>query len=298
MTGHSKIAIWAKQTRANFLFLSILLVLIGAAAAHLDGTTQVLRALLAAVGVVLAHVSVNLFNEYSDYLTGIDANTKKTPFSGGSGTLQQGLNKPGTVKKAAIGSLFIAFLIGLYLAAVSTWYLLIPMVLGGVASVFYTSHLAKWALGELAAGLCLGTLVVIGTYIAITGTLTWPVVVLSVPPGILTAELLFLNEFPDMEADMQGGRKHLVIRLGKARASILYSAALALTYAVIGTALILHMLPAWCGLAFLTLPLAAKAGFTAVKHHDNFEKMIPAQGANVITVLATDLLLAIGLFLA
>jgi 1,4-dihydroxy-2-naphthoate octaprenyltransferase len=44
-------------------------------------------------GVVLAHISVNLFNEYSDYKTGIDFNTHRSPFSGGSGMIVSGKTK-------------------------------------------------------------------------------------------------------------------------------------------------------------------------------------------------------------
>jgi len=73
----SAAAIWAAQTRANFLVLSVLLVLLGAAAAYLDGHVHVLHTVLCAVGVVLAHAAVNLFNEHSDFLTGIDARTMR-----------------------------------------------------------------------------------------------------------------------------------------------------------------------------------------------------------------------------
>jgi len=134
--------VWAAQTRANFLLLSVLLVLIGTAAAWLGGVFEPLRAALIAVGVVLAHVSVNLLNEHSDHRTGIDASTRRTPFSGGSGTLQAGHTTPAAVLGAAGATLLAALAIGLYLVWSSGWPLLAFIVCGGLATVFYTSHLA------------------------------------------------------------------------------------------------------------------------------------------------------------
>jgi 1,4-dihydroxy-2-naphthoate octaprenyltransferase len=176
--------------------------------------------------------------------------------------------------------------------------LLVLIVLGGLASVLYTTHLAKWALGELAAGLCLGTLVVIGTYYVLAQTVTLPLVVLALPPGLLTAQLLFLNEFPDADADRAGGRRHLVIRLGRRRAAVLYAAVMVLTYAVIVAGAATRLLPLWTLLGLLTAPLAAKASLTALKYHGDTPKLVPALGANVMTVLGTDLALAVALFLA
>ncbi len=290
--------IWAAQVRAPFLILSVLLVLIGAGAAAADGVFDLLRVLLCVLGTVLAHVGVNLFNEVSDHTTGIDDNTRRTPFSGGSGTLQAGLTSRRAVSTAAWTSSAAALLIGLYLCTVSGWALSALIAGGAVASLFYTSHLARWSLGELAAGTTLGTFVVLGTYYAQAATLTTSVILLSIPPGVLTALLLLLNEFPDAEADRAGGRRHLVILLGHRGAAILYSVLLASTYAFIVAGAAVGWFPPTLLLALLTLPLAWKAASTALKHGSEHEPMLPALGANVGLVLGTDLMLAAGMFLA
>ena len=233
MTTQPLIKTWAMQIRAPFLLLAALLVLIGGAAAHAAGAFDPLRFLLALVGTVLAHVSVNLFNEHSDHRTRIDEHTTKTPFSGGSGMMQQGHTSPRAVLLVASTTLLVAFVIGVYLASVSSWWLLAFVIPGALATVLYTSHLAKVLMGELAAGLTLGTFVVLGTYFSMTGTLALPVVLASVTPGILTALLLLLNEFPDMEADQAGGRYHLVIALGRRKAALVYTGFLMAGYLLI-----------------------------------------------------------------
>jgi 1,4-dihydroxy-2-naphthoate octaprenyltransferase len=171
------------------------------------------------------------------------------------------------------------------------------VIAGGLAALLYTSHLSRWGLGEITAGVCLGSLVVVGTYFTLAGAVTREVVLISVPPGILTALLLLLNEFPDVQADRLGGRRHLVILLGWRGAAIVYTLALALSYAVLISGAIRHWFPPTVMLACLTLPLSAKAAITALRYGDRLEKMVPALGANVAVVLGTDLLVAVGLIL-
>lgn len=274
-----------KTIRAPFLILSVALVAIGVTAAYRDGYHDWFIAGLLLAGVVLAHISVNLFNELSDYQTGIDEKTGRTPFSGGSGALQSGQVAAKTVKISAYSTLVSAFVIGIYFMFRAGWPIIVFMLIGFVAIRFYTSHLTRWALGELFAGLALGSCVVLGVYYALTGHLTQSVILLSIPPGILTMLLLLLNEIPDAAADKAGGRCHLVILLGKKNSIYLYMFGLIIVYALI---LALHIF-----LALITIPLAVLAGITALKNIDQ-PKFQLAQALNVAVVIITDLLLTVG----
>jgi 1,4-dihydroxy-2-naphthoate polyprenyltransferase len=310
MKSPSKLIVWLKQTRANFLFLAIFLNAIGVglaykyvpAAVHLQLTDIVFIIL----GTIAAHASVNLFNEYSDYRTGIDFHTKRTPFNGGSGMLVQGLTRPATVLGAAIGTLLFASAVGLYYSFTSHWLLLLIIGVGAASILGYTELLAKYLLGELFAGLSLGSLVVIGTFVALTGSSSLPVNMLippevwllSIPPGILTALLLLLNEFPDLEADQQGGRNHLLIRFGRNNGAYIYSAGAMLTYIIILLLPLLGISSYWIYIALLPLPLVIMNIRTTLKYNNDLSKFVPALGGNVITVLLTDMLLAGSLALA
>ncbi|MFA6471486.1 MAG: prenyltransferase [Candidatus Latescibacterota bacterium] len=289
--------IWLRETRANFLILSVLLTAIGGSAAWHDGSFSISLFILTAIGVVAAHTGVNLFNEYSDWRTGIDEHTIKTPFSGGSGTLQEGLLKPRKVLIAAWASLLFAFIIGLGLAWHSGWIILVFMAFGGLTAVFYSDYLARWALGELSSGITLGSMVAAGAYYVQTGTITSGIIWASISPGILTALLLFLNEFPDADADLAGGRKHLVIVLGKRRAAVLYAFSLLVVYFVIIAGIVTGNIPKGLYLGLLTFPLALIAAYRTLRYHSDTPRLIPVQGLNVIIVLVTDLLMAIGFIL-
>ncbi len=124
-----------------------------------------------------------------------------------------------------------------------------------------------------------------------------PAIVASIPSGILVHNLLLLNEFPDTEADKKAGRKTLPITAGKTKASIVYSALMILVYVWITVAVVTRVMPAFCLIAWLTLPLAIKAIQGALKY-DDASKLMPAMGNNVLVVLLTQLLLGIGYILA
>ena len=288
-----KLKLWFLETRPQFLLLSVVLVLVGTAVALHDGYFDWLKFVLTFFGLLLAHLSVNVLNDYFDCKSGIDFETQKTPFSGGSGILTDGLLKPESVYKFGVGCLAIALLIGIYLTLISGWQLLPPIILGGLIAYFYTSYLTRWPIGEFSAGLGMGTLPVLGTYFIQTGSYNLEAFVVSLPPGFLTANLLLLNEFPDAEPDKKGGRRNLVITLGRRKASRLYAALMAMTYLCIVVGVVARLMPAVTLIALASIAFAATAVSKAFKHHDNLQQLIPALRANVITVLGTDALLAL-----
>jgi 1,4-dihydroxy-2-naphthoate octaprenyltransferase len=292
-----RLKIWLLETRPQFLLLSVVLVLLGTATSFHHGDFHWLRFVLATLGLVLAHASVNILNDYFDYKSGIDLETTQTPFSGGSGILPKGLLEPQSVYRFGLGCLLAALLIGIYLTVVSGWQLLPLVIVGGVVIYFYTSYLTKWLVGEIWAGLGLGTLPVLGAYFVQTGSYSLEALVVSLAPGFLTANLLLLNEFPDFEADKMGGRYQIVIALGKRKACHLYAGLMAITYLCIIAAVVCKLAPPLTLLGLLSAPFALKAIGTTYKNHNDFQKMIPALGANVITVLSTSALLALGYFL-
>ena len=308
MSGPNGIKVWLAQSRANFLILAVLLVAIGlvyAAKYNFGGDFNPFHAVLLILGVVAAHMSVNLLNEYSDYNTRIDFNTIQTPFSGGSKMLIDGHTKPKSVLAAGLGALLMSLGIGLYFTLISHWSIIFFVIIGGLTIMFYTNFLAKILMGEIFAGLTLGTMVVLGTYIAMVANpsmsfgeiIPQEVWLISIPPGILTSLLLLLNEFPDAEMDREGGRNHLVIKFGKKVAAYIYAFGLLVTFGTIVILPIAGISSYWLYLALLPLPIAFKAGMTAIRHGDDMQKLVPSMGMNVMVVLGTDLLVAVSVLI-
>lgn len=299
--------IWLQQIRANFLVLAVFLALIGIGLAYryAPAGSEITggEIILVILGVVLAHTSVNLFNEYSDFRTGIDLNTRRTPFSGGSGMLSGGMTSPGHVLVAAILTLVAASVIGIWFLLRSHWVLLPIIAISAFTIVSYTNLLARLGLGELMSGVTLGSMVVVGTFVALAGNPGQPLIIpyevwlISVPPGILTALLLLLNEFPDVEADRLGGRRHLLIRFGRQFGSRIYAFSMALVFIIILILPLAGISSFWIYLALLPAPLAFNSVKTALVKYNDTVSLIPAMGGNVLVVLLIDLMLACSLFI-
>ena len=208
------------ETRPQFLTLSVVLAFLGNSIAWYSGSFSLGVAIIAFIGLVLAHISVNTLNDYFDYKSGVDLATNRTPFSGGSGILPSALLGTRDVLWLGLGSFIIAAAIGVYFVITTGWLLLPILALGGICIILYTPFILKKHWPEWSPGLGLGILPVLGTYFVETGTYTWPLLVAAVPSGILVHNLLLLNEFPDVEADSTASRKTLPIVMGKEKASI------------------------------------------------------------------------------
>jgi 1,4-dihydroxy-2-naphthoate octaprenyltransferase len=286
-------------TRANFLPLTIVIVLAGIAAAFYSHRTFLpLDAALVMVGALLTHASVNAFNNYFDYRSKIDAKTPKTPFSGGVDVLVKGNMKPSEALTVSIFCLICAALIGIIFLA-RLFSVLLPLVVyGAVIIVLYTPVLSRVpALSEIVAGSGFG-LMGLGVYATQAGVIDAPGIAILVPITILVALLLFLNEFPDAEVDKAGGRRHIVILLGRRGSAWLYVAGQAATYASIILAVVIGAAPIPVLVSLLSLPIAYKAGRITLRNYNRTPNLIPALGLNVIFILSTISLMACGFAVA
>ncbi len=157
----------------------------------------------------------------------------------------------------------------------------------GIACAFFYHagplRLAYRGWGESAVALCYGPLIATGTNLVQRGRISMDVVLASLPLGLLIAAFLWINQFPDYRADRAAGKRNLVVRLGRERAStgfaLLVAAALLLGLGLPG--LRLGMLAA--------LPLQAAVRRVLTRPRDP-ARLVPAQA----WTLAGFLLYAIG----
>jgi len=285
--------------RVPFLILAPACVLLGVATAFFaSGMFHPWYAILAFIGGIAAHISVNALNEYFDFKSGLDLKTQRTPFSGGSGTLPAKPEMAHTALIIGLVSLAVAGLIGLYFTAVQGWGLLPLGLLGLVVIYVYTIWLTRLPILCLVApGLGFGTLMVMGSHFAQNGSYTLASFVASLVPFFLVSNLLLLNQFPDVEADQSIGRKHFPIIAGRKVSSYIYTAFNAAAYLAILLGVIFKVLPVWSLLGLLTLVLAAPASLGAIRNANDLPKLAPAMGQNVLINILTPVLVAIGLFI-
>ena len=293
----SRLSGYLKIARGPFLLLPVTLIAAGAAAAAWEGHFDLRSTALAFVGLLALHIAVNVFNELSDLRTGVDFHTRRTPFSGGSGTLVAGLLTPAEARGFAIVTAAIGLAIGIHFYTRVGWPMLPLMALGALAVVGYTDALTRIGLGEVFAGLGLGALPVWGTGLVQGG---WPgatVLAASVPAFFMTFNLLLLNEFPDVAADRIGKRRHLIILFGRRVAALIYAAAALAVPVAVAVAVALRALPPLSLLAALPSLLLVAPLRWAFSSPES-EVPLPALGANVAWNLATNTALAATLALA
>lgn len=285
--------------RVPFLILAPACAVLGISTVDLSGAAvrwwDVLLILSAAI---LGHISVNAFNEIDDFRTGLDDRTRRTPFSGGSGTLQAHPELLNVARAIAWGSLFLASAIGAWYIRQSGPVVAVIGLVGVVTVLGYTSFFVySPVLCLISPGIGFGPVMVLGAHAALTGSVNLTAVLASLIPFFTVSNLLFLNQFPDVEADRAVGRRHIPILWGRKRSVWLYGIMHLAAFGVIAVATILGIFPPWSWLGVIPLPLAVMSTVTAARYADDFEGRLPALAQNVLVNLLTPTLLAVGIWI-
>ena len=248
------------------------------------------------LGALAAHISVNMLNEYYDYKTGLDLQTQRTAFSGGSGTLPTSPELAESVFFCGLLCLVFTALIGLYFLWAIGWGLL-PVGLSGMLLVyFYSSQITRRPLlCLLAPGLGFGPFMILGAYYILIGHYSFAVLMTSFIMLFVASNLLLLNQFPDLEPDRAAGRLHLPILVGRKNAALVYVLFLVMAYVLLLLSVYLKLLPIYSLLGMFTLFLGIPAAIFVLRFYDNMARLMPALALNVALTLSLPVLISIGL---
>ena len=286
-----------RAVRVRFLLSSVIAVALGGVVSfHTAGTASPADILLIAAGVLALHASVDLLNDYRDYVRGIDKGTARTKMSGGSGVLPEGLLRPEAVNRAGILCLCAGASIGAYY--IYTHGIIIGIILGfAVASIyFYSTRIVDWGLGEFFVGVK-GALIVLGTYYIQAGHLGPEAALAGAATGSLSALVLFIASFPDHDADKAGGRRTLVIRCGLQRAARLYWLFPGIFVAVVSAGFLAGYFPIHTTISLAALPLAVRAGSGLARRWRHPDRLFPDMRRTLVYSRVSGALLVLG-FLA
>ncbi|MDI1495938.1 MAG: prenyltransferase [Cenarchaeum symbiont of Oopsacas minuta] len=264
---------WLRLVRPRFLLASVIAVLAGIAISW--SSLNPYTAALTMLGVVLLHASVDMLNDYWDFKRGIDTKTKRTPASGGTGVLPEGILKPKDVRTVGLGLLVAGALVGGYFVIISGPVIAILLGFAIISIYFYSTRIVDSGLAEVFVAIK-GSMIVIGTVFIQQGMITTSAVHVGATLGILSALVLFVASFPDYNADKSGGRRTLVIVFGRARAAKLYWLFLFASHIALFCGVWSESLYPWSLACFITLPLAVYAGYGLAKYHssDNVGKVL------------------------
>jgi 1,4-dihydroxy-2-naphthoate octaprenyltransferase len=289
-----------RVTRAPFFTATIVPTLLGAVIAWREGFFHGGYLILTLIGIVCINAGLDTSNDYFDHLSGNDVgNHELTPFSGGSRTIQDGVLSPRQVLVCSAFFYLIGIVIGLYLAAVRGWVILGLGMAGVFLAFFHNAPPVRLyylgpGVGELAVGVGCGPLVVLGSYYVQAQRMSYEPLWASIPVGLLITAVLYINEFPDYEADKAVGKKTVPAVLGRARAVWGYIALMVGAYGTILIGIALGVFPYALLLALLTMPLTYRGIRGAIRFHSDTSKLVPTLAATIQLHLVTGLLLFFG----
>ena len=220
---------WLIATRSAVFVMTFLSAAIGGILAFKAGKFDFWLWLLTTAGLILAHATNNLINDYTDYIKGVDHdNYFRAQY--GPQPLEHGLMTRRQLIAYIVVTGLLALAIGVYLVYLRGTLALILLALGAFFVLFYTYPLKYIGLGEVAVLIVWGPLMVGGTYYIITGEWNWNVVIASLPYALGVTAVLFGKHIDKYEDDKRRGIRTLPVILGERNARIAVLGMLLLQY--------------------------------------------------------------------
>jgi 1,4-dihydroxy-2-naphthoate octaprenyltransferase len=251
----SKIGAWLLATRPRTLPAAIAPVLLGTAMAIADKHFAWLAAAAAFSVALLLQISVNLANDYFDYLKGIDTENRLGP----PRAAQSGLIPTKQVGAGMALTLILCLIPGIYLLAVGGW----PVFFIGLACIGATLAysggpfpLASHGLGDIFVFIFFGLVAVCGTYYVQALRLTPMVWLMGGIEGLLITAILVVNNLRDIQTDRQSGKRTLAVIIGDRGSKVEYLLLLGGAYAIPLILWLSRHGTAWMILPLFSLPLA------------------------------------------
>jgi 1,4-dihydroxy-2-naphthoate octaprenyltransferase len=285
-------------TRPPFILATVMPILLGLAfSVYQNHTLHWFTAMLTLLAGMLLHAAVNVLNDYYDALNGTDdLNTERVfPFTGGSRFIQNGVLTRQQTLLYGLGLLLATILIGLYLISYAGmalfWLGLFGVLLGWGYSAPPLSLNCR-GLGELSVLAGFGMLP-LGAALVQTGELSPTLLLVSLPVALLTANLLYINQFPDRKADIQAHKLHWVARLQPQTARWGYVLMALLAWLLLLLLIAAGVLPLLALVAALPAILSVRAARILMGNATRPENLGPAIQLTILAVLAHAGLLAL-----
>ncbi len=251
----SKSTAWYLASRPKTLPAAVAPILVGSAAAFVDGFFLLLPAIACLFGAIFLQIAVNLANDYFDAKNNIDSEERLGPMR----VTQSGLIPSAQVKLAMIFCLVIAGLLFCYLSWVGGWVIVIIGIASVLGALGYSGGpypLASHGLGEIFVFIFFGLVAVCGTYFIQTQQMNGFALLVSCPPGLLITAIMVINNLRDIPTDKKAGKQTLAVMLDRNNTINLYRLLLLFSYCIPVILWIMNVCSIFILLPLLSLPLA------------------------------------------
>ena len=290
-------------TRPAFLSISIVACLIGfsIAAKHLEFSWGI--NLFCLILVLLAHAAANVGNDYFDSISGCDAKNvhRISPFTGGSRFIQNKLFTEAQIKRLSLAMYLATILGGLILSFMTTWHLIWIGIFGLMLAWAYSAPPLKFMCrglwGELTI-IAVWTLVVIGSAMLTEHVMTMESLIVGLPYGLMVANILFVNQIPDTEADRSVGKLTLAVNTTKEHLWLWYIVFSAIGCGILIAAIYLKLLPFVYSLPLLSLAITFTTAPQLSKGANDYDIMKKCIQKTILATHIFGLLLLVSIALA
>lgn len=278
---------WLKNARSQALPQSVLPAILAVFLAIQYSGFSLTLGVLGVLGVISGHLAMNLFDDYFDY------KEKKTDYRdqmvhrgfrariGKCIYLTDGSATIGQLLAACCVFAGIALLIGsiiFYYRGVGILYLVVATAVLGLSYSGLFFKFSYRGLGELLIGIMFGPMTMIGTFYAACGMINSMIVLISIPVGLLVANIVYVHSILDFEPDKEIGKRTLAVLLNSKRKMLaVLFLMLFVPYLIISYAIIKQYIPLHYSLLFLTLPLAAYLFYMMAEYTKNPDRKFEPQ---------------------
>jgi 1,4-dihydroxy-2-naphthoate octaprenyltransferase len=248
---------WLMAIRPRTLPAAASGVIMGSALAWHDGFFRLDAALACLLTALLLQIGSNLANDVFDFERGTDTHERLGPVR----VTQAGLLSPKQVKMGMLIVFALAAVIGLYLAWLGGWPIIILGLAAIISAIAYTGGpfpLGYYGLGDLFVFIFFGLASVAGTYYVQAGTISTAAWWMSVPPGLIITAILVINNLRDLENDRRASKHTLAVLLGERATKQQYLICMLVAYLIVPLAAWLGVIPWLALLTWASLPLAIR----------------------------------------
>jgi len=285
---------WMLAIRPRTLPASAAGVIMGGALAWQAGYFRLDAVVVCLLTALLLQIGSNLANDVFDFERGADTIERLGP----TRVTQAGLLTPSQVKAGMAVVFILAAALGLYLAWLGGWIVIILGAAAIISAIAYTGGpfpIGYHGMGDIFVFLFFGLAAVAGTFYIQAGFVSPAVWWMSIPPGLIITAILVVNNLRDLENDRKAGKRTLAVRLGEKAAKFQYLSCMIVAYLILVPVAWLGLIPWASLLAWLSLPLANRAAVVVLRQKG--QPLNAALAGTGQTALAFSLLFWAGLLL-
>jgi 1,4-dihydroxy-2-naphthoate octaprenyltransferase len=292
---------FAVAVRLPFVTASALPVILSVLwTAFTIGTFNLLNAVICVFGVIIVHIGANTINDYYDWNFSDGVNRYAGQFNGGSRHVFEGTISRKFYLYVALCCFAILIAIAIYFMLNDCFNVLYFSLAGLLLGYLYSSPPFRFhsrGLGEILILLAFGPVLCAGVCYVMSGSVALSYFLIGIPSGLATAAILWINQFPDYEADKAAGKRNLTVRIGLEKSVYIYVCMIGLVFLSVLLLILLRLFPLWTAFIVLLIPGCLRTQRLLFSHYASPDKLVPAQAFTIQFQMISTVILIAGILI-